>query len=390
MQNRIKSLSFISVIVILIASFIVGLSNGTQPGETPNRLPSWIDKEKVRAGFVYTDDDPKYAALMSSKGLNTLIIWGEFHHKRYFEKTLAKYREWGLAAKQAKLHVFLAYILQPSSKSFSYRRAVYSDGTTEIAPCLRDDSYWDDYLTRMGKEIAKLSLVKDLQVDGLWLDCELYDSPPKKYSYREMCYCDNCFSSFLFANHYSSEQLPAVDKDGRKQWLKQKKLLSSYLDFQEKEVESRARKLEQELHKINPNLIIGMYPTPADWARRGIARGLGTQEYPILLFATDSYYQGGHKSIPHNPTSRYKKAGIHAIYVAGYLFCRYGSNDLEDNMYEAARKCSGYWLFRMRMLWGQFGRNERLEDGSEKDYWESIARANARIDTMIVEKRAVK
>jgi hypothetical protein len=390
MKTKTRALSFAVLVAILVVPSINGTANGTQASGAANRLPSWIDEEKVRAGYVYINDDPKYAALMSSKGLNTLLVKGEFQHKRYFEKTLTKYREWGQAAKQLKLHTFLAYNLQADPNSFSYRRAVYSDGTTDIAPCLRDDSYWDDYLTRLGKAIAELSLAQDVQVDGLLLDCELYGNAPRKQNYSEACYCDNCFSSYLLANNYSGEQLPPVGPDGRKRWLETNKLLNGYLDFLKRDVESRARKLEVELHKINPNLVIGMYPTPADWARTGLARGLGTQESPVLIFATDSYYKGGHKSIPDNPTRRYEASGINAVYVAGYLFRRYGSDELEENMYEAARKCNGYWLFRMRMLWGRSEEGESLTGGSEEDYWKAISRANARIDTMIVEKRTIK
>ena len=147
-----------------------------QSDTTVTKLPQWIAKEKIRSGYLYARNNTKYAALMRAHGLNTVILKGPFQYKGRLADTLRKCRLWAQACKNEKLHLFLAYNWQPDLKSFSYRRVVYSNGASGIAPCPRDHKYWQSYLMPLGRIIAELSLESDLQVDGIFLDCELYDS----------------------------------------------------------------------------------------------------------------------------------------------------------------------------------------------------------------------
>ena len=359
---------------------------------TSESFPTWIANEKIRGGFLFASgvkyvNDTKYAGVIRSNGLNTVIATGDFHVRSSFNGTLQQYRRWAQAAKREKLHLFISYSWQPS-KSYSYRPVVYSDGTIGPAPCARDSQYWQNYLIYLGKVIAELSLEPNSQVDGIFLDCELAYSEDAKKSYgRQTCFCDNCFSNFLFTKGYSGEQLPSVEYRQRESWLREKELLDEYFLFLEKDVEELARKYEQELHRINPSFLIGMYPTiPNDWVLKAIARGFGTERFPVIHFATDSYYIGGHTSIPDKPVELYRKSGINNLYVAGFTLRSYRSDELEINLYESAKKCSGYWLFVMPMLWQPPSEGFELAGGTQQEYWQAIKKANDNIDMFISKK----
>jgi hypothetical protein len=122
---------------------------------------------------------------------------------------------------------------------------------------------------------------------------------------------------------------------------------------------------------------------------KALARGFGTESLPVLLFGTHSYYKGGHKKIPQNPREMYERYGINAFYTAGFLFGRYGSEELGINLYNAAKKCDGYWVFKLTMLWLPPNKNFKLADGSREDYLRSIKNANNEIDRLLGKSEAI-
>lgn len=385
-MNKTKSNHFRTLFFWIVCTCAVNLcsqvSCASKSRDTiVNKLPQWITTEKIRAGYLYTQNDAKYAALMRAHGLNTVIIKGLFIDEKGIKETLENYREWARACKKEKLHVFAAYNWQPSSKSSSYRRVIYSDGSSGIAPCPRDRVHWQEYFTHFGKIIAELSLEPDLQIDGIFLDCELYGSEGKKRLYGEhTCFCDNCFSSFLLSGSYSDNQLSSVRHRDRKRWLDKKKFLDGYFRFLKRDVEQLAKQYEKELHAVNSNLMLGMYPKLHNWVLTSIAQGLGTPEMPVVLFGTHCYVRRGISIIPQPLPEFYTRQKINGIYLAGFLFRTYGADDLELNLFYACQKASGYWLFRTPMLWGKFSRNESLARGSAAEYWNSIGQANKEID----------
>jgi len=358
-----------------IAAFAENMPKVQNLKITKQMLPHWIDQEKIKAGYLYAKDDTKYAALMHSNGINTVIAKANIRHKN----TLEDYRRWARACKNEKLHLFIAYNWQPDPKATVYGSAVYSDGTVGIAPCPRNHEYWQNCLIPFGKIIAELSNEPDMQVDGIFLDYELYGSEGNKKHYgHHTCFCDDCFSSFLHSEGYTGSQIPNIGRGDRNEWLKKKNLLDCYFAYLKKDVESLAKRFEQEIHKINPSLIIGMYPTPNDWVLTENARGFGTIELPMIIFATDSYSGGGYHSIPDGPSKLYKNSGIYSRYVAGFLLRSYDSDRLDENLKAAAEKCGGYWMFKMPMLWDK-NEKHKLAWGTSEHYWESIAKANRAI-----------
>lgn len=383
MSFKQRILFGVILFAFLVVCYTTIASNYQAPKHTSNNFPRWIAEEKIRAGYLHVQhDDIKYASFIRAHGLNTLILKGNLHSKNGLKQVLDGYRRWARAAKKEDLHLFIAFNWQPGLRGWSYKPVVYSDGRRGIAPCPQDREYWDNYLRPLGKAIAMLSLESGLQVDGIHIDSELYGSRKRGFGDygKDICFCDRCFSHFLLAKGYSGPELPPVGASERKKWLAEQGLLDSYFVFLSQKVELHARNLEQELHRINPNLILGIYPTPRDWARKAVFRGFGTKEFPTVIFATDSYEGGGAARIPEYPRKFYAKKGINGVYSAGFLFRCYGADDLERELALASKQCSGYWLYHMSMLWGRFANHESLPNGTELDYWQAIKKANNKID----------
>ncbi len=385
--------------MVLLAFCVIccrAIAFGKEPTQkASSNFPTWIAREKIRAGYLYAKDDTKYAALMRSHGLNTVIVKGQFQFKERFADTLEDCRQWARVGKKEKLHVFIAYNWQPAPKSWSrrgypYRPLVYSDGSTGVAPCPRDNKFWVGYLIVLGKVAADLSLEPDLQIDGIFLDCELYGNRERGHKGYgpETCFCDDCFSSFFLKRGVSGPNLPAVEKTDRAQWLKKKKLINAYSTFLAGDVKALASNFEREIHKINPSFFIGMYPTPTNWVLKSISRGFGTVDFPMIIFATDTYEGGGHKSIPDEPAEFYRNSGIHGLYAAGFILGCYDNSRLEVSLYTAAEKCGGYWLWKMPMLWENKDPRFQISPDTPQQYWRSIGRANNDINTLIGETGA--
>ncbi len=393
MKHKIRMLSVGLIFVFGANSCAAKETNSTKVGGSAKNFPCWIAKEKIRAGFLSSERDTKYAASMRAVGLNTAILSTTLHRKKEFAKTLKNCNRWAEVSKEEGLHVFIAYNWQPDPRSFSgvYRCVVYSDGRTGKAPCPRDHGYWVNYLTHMGKVIAGLSVDPDLQIDGIFLDSELYSNRGTTFkSYgKETCFCDSCFSSFLLANGYYGSELPVVELASRKKWLEDNKFLDQFFAFLAKDVDLLAREYEQNIHQINPSLVIGMYPmkiTTKNWVRRSVARGIGTEKMPIIIFANDTYTGGGAKKLPEQPAEYYAKEGINAVYAAGFLIRRYKSSALMKELPAVCKKCSGYWIFSMHSLWEPTAKKYALIHGSQDEYLRAIKEANNKIETFITEQ----
>lgn len=83
-----------NIFVILSLHFSVIICNPSISagyGETNtigHSFPRWISQEKIRAGYLYAKDNTRYAGLMHTYGLNTVIIKGDYHQKDKLAKMM--------------------------------------------------------------------------------------------------------------------------------------------------------------------------------------------------------------------------------------------------------------------------------------------------------------
>ena len=361
-------------------------------------LPDWIEREGIRAVFMYLFKGnqaliPPYVNAANNLGLNTAIVYG-----CSFAETptnLRNYREWLRLCNQAGLHVFAFYPWQPPVGN-PCRPVVFSDGAEGLFPCPLDDKLWHDYLTAdMVGKLAGLSIEgPQTKFDGYFLDMEMYGTEKqpetKKHYSFDTCYCDFCFSTFILKGT-QLKNVPPVSKDGRKSWLEQNGYLPDYHAFLAAEVEKKAEELKNSVRAVNPRLLFGVYPaiTDTNWVRTAVMRALGRDSYPVISFTTDTYGYFGNRArpgswgaerIPADLDGYFAKYDINGSYAAGYLFKAYTSSEIKDHLIKSIERAQGYWLFRISQLVDDYlPEYDRLAGGTQAEYIQAIKEANSYI-----------
>ncbi len=366
----------------------------------------WIQQKGIRAGYVYFDSPTSYADSLKKAGLNTALVKGwQFFNVSQTNATLAAYRRWGIACRQQGLHMFAAYNWQPQEKLIKqYRPVVFSDGTEGLFVCPLDVSFWREHLIANGEKIAQLSLENSVRLDGFMLDMEMYgtenEQANKKNYSRECCFCDNCFSTFLFSKGYSGGTLPAVNKKNRYRWLEEHRWLDEYFVFLGEKAEALAQEYKERIRAVNAELLLGVYPAIVDknWVQIAMMRAFGKDSYPVISFSTDTYGYGrettkhhwGADKIPSSLNEYFQKYDINGKYVAGYMFCKYTSAEIGQHLIQSCEKADGYWLWTFSQLyWTQWPDGyERLAGGSPGEYLQALYEANRSIDLMLRKRAA--
>lgn len=335
---------------------------------------AWIDRDRIRAAYHYANPpaEEKTQDLVDA-GMNAQIL------KATVEKALPFLRA---ARQHPGMHCFLALNFNVNAEQEGLRQAVLADGRVERYACPLEERFWREYLLPEMLERARLAADPDLQLDGLWIDFELYSTVTGQRYYTNACYCDHCMA--LFAEH-KGITLPALANDQRAGWLAEHGYAQEYQLFLGTRVEQFAREVREQVHAVEPNLLLGFYPTPHDWSLMAVARAFSTPELPIILWATDTYGGGGPNNVPDNWRERYAAEGINARYCAGLLLRAYSAKNLAANIYYTAAKCDGYWLFTTYTLWKPVEEHTGdyyLAAGTPEEYWAAIRRANRELDLL--------
>lgn len=335
---------------------------------------AWIDRERIRAAYFYANPpaEEKTRDLVDA-GMNAMIL------KAGVEKAMPFLRA---ARQHPGMHCFLALNFNVNAEQEGLRRAVLADGRVEAYACPLEERFWREYLLPGMIERARLAVNPELQVDGLWIDFELYSTTTGQRYYTNACYCDYCMEQFAQHRGITIPELPYAE---RASWLADHGYADEYQPYLGERVEELAREVREQVHAIAPHLLLGFYPTPRNWSLMAVARAFSTPELPIILWATDTYGGGGPNNVPDDWRARYEAEGINARYCAGMLLRRYSAKNLAANIYHTAAKCDGYWLFTTYTLWKpveEHSGDYYLAAGSPEDYWAAIRRGNEELDRL--------
>ncbi|MGC9318483.1 MAG: hypothetical protein ACP5KN_10695 [Armatimonadota bacterium] len=334
----------------------------------------WIDRDRIRAAYFYARPpaEEKTQRLVDV-GMNAMIL------KADIERAMPYLRE---ASKHRGMHAFLALNFNVNAEEEGLRQAVLADGTVERYACPLEQRFWREHLLPAMLERAELAADPELQVDGLWIDFELYSTRTGQRYYTNACYCDHCFGEFCRARGI---QMPDLDYAERRPWLEEQGYAQQYQPFLGARVEELAQQVRERVHAVDPDLLLGFYPTPHNWSLEAVARAFSTDRLPIILWATDTYGGGGPDRVPDDWREHHEQMGVNARYCAGMLLRRYSAKNLAAYIYHTSAKCDGYWLFTAYTLWTPA--EERSGDyylaaGTAGEYWQAIERGNEELDRL--------
>ena len=131
------------------------------------------------------------------------------------------------------------------------------------------------------------------------------------------------------------------DKD-RFKYLKNTGLLGKYFEVLENIVKRYAETIRMNSEKIRPDVYLAVAsPTlPVTWFERGVVKGLGQKDKPVIYFTSDN--------ITKPYINELKKENIYIVPVSAFTL---GMTSNFDKVFDNCRKYSyGYWLNRLGWL----------------------------------------
>lgn len=352
--------------------FIVLALGGYAMAQAPT---NWIERQKIRAGWIYYSDGIQQIERFKMLGMNALITSAA--DPKVFD-------QWARESRRVGIHLFGVLGFSFDTQKAGLRRAVFGNGYESVVACPTDEVFWQRHMTDRAVALAKEGKRPDKDISGILIDFELYANAEKggQLYYTDACYCDHCFGSFLKHRNLEdvTKQTPLAQ---RVKWLKDNGLFEAYHPFLQGLVRECARKMRKSVEAVRKDFFLGYYPRPHNWMLVGVAQGLGTPEHPMILWATDTYGGGGPSKIPDNWKEEMKKQDIHCYYCAGMLLRMYSAANLAANMYLVSLKGAGYWLFTVHTLCireeEQSG-DYYLAAGTPEEYCREIRRANDELD----------
>lgn len=368
--------------------------------------PWGIDARKKQA---YRDGPMHYHFLRDLKlgGFNLAMVDVEYASQEFLSdeglhKWTAMVRGWADAARRYQLRMLYAIDLGGTKAEVESwgdsPKGLYIDDVNDkenlkpglpLAPCPLQKIYWERILLRRGREVARMARENPFVV-GIGIDPEMYAC--HRYGHYKpggTCYCDYCLGRFLVKQglpESTLKELPTAEH--RRQWLAKKKLLPAYDAYLEEEMCQVAAWCRDELHRVNPDLLVCVYVLEiGNWFCRGLARGLGSPDLPVINFAEHTYYGVGYDRPWLDKTlGRFKDIGANFFEGSAlwdFYFPPTKSGYLAAHAYNLAVRAEGWWYWPGDRLYDDWTRRMFVYDGQparKADSWHAAVLANAEID----------
>ncbi|MGD9518605.1 MAG: LamG domain-containing protein [Armatimonadota bacterium] len=255
-----------------------------------------------------------------------------------------------------------------------------------LAPCPLDRQWWEKVVLRRGRAVAELSKRNPFIV-GYALDPEMYQCwDYGHYMLSGTCFCDHCVGGFLKAEG-KTDKVPNLPKTGaeRYEWLKQQGLWQDYDKYLEDETYKIACWVREDLHRINPRFLLCVYVLEiGNWFCRGLSRGLGTPEMPVIDYAEATYCPGWGQGALQD-LQKFRDWGASVIY-GGALWDQFhqptDSGGLAAHCYNFCMGAGGYWFWPGQVL-HQDAKSVPVHRGVPaflSDYWHALSLANREVE----------
>jgi hypothetical protein len=366
--------------------FAVALTAGILLGVQAETTTDWIKKEKIKATYTWMSkwhhkNPEKVASDLHNAGFNSVFLKGD--------RDPIQRKRWIDAAQKYDLKLFICFnywskgidIDNPKRK---FRHAVYKTGKTCAAPCPLNYDYWKQEVLRIPLEMTELSL-KHKCIAGLLLDTEMYGINPHAFL-EDVCFCEKCFDGFL----KKQKKTENIEASQRYSWLKKHKLLKAYYAYLETEFAKVAAKFRKDLHKKNPDLLLGNLNFVNTWFFRGLLKGFGTKKLPAISAPESPTYRQGYIPFVNKQQRDFKRQNFHIYYVPGIWDLCFYPDALAENCYKLAVNSDGYFDFTIRALYSlipQFTPILMKKSGGDMNkYWQAFKYANSEISKKVKEK----
>ncbi len=168
----------------------------------------------------------------------------------------------------------------------------------------------------------------------------------------------------------------------RHKYLVENNLLGEYRKYYiERFDKNVSRRLERELHAINPDVSLGAMPNHNNFHTRSFAKYLGTKRAPAIFDDWSMYNGEGFTEDVLEKMKLIKKLNPNNLYIPWLRINSYMSKDIAPQIYHAASKTDGYSNWSMGMLTHKHTMPLYKLPGKEiaTDYWAAYKKGNTAI-----------
>lgn len=352
----------VSTVIVSCLVLAAGSPTAQKPPETARAGAAlhrssleWIQKEKFRAVYCHRWCPEELPAKVAGAGFNTLHV--QFCHGGYDD-----IKRWGRLARENNLRLITSiWWSYPAHRQQQhgtdsgiggrYRGFVNQVGRLHTRTvCPVDEQYWDDWIVPGMREMARRA--GEARLVGIAIDPELYGSAEPDgggamgwYYFAGMCFCDRCFGEFL--QGIGAAETPAnVPPAKRKSWLEKRDLLEPYEARLTDNVQTLARRLEEIVHAIDPNLLLGFLAVydAGDFFSKGLREGLKTPDCPVMIWTETPTYRKGYHPYVDKVYERFQAVGD-VIYIPGLWLEAHPPLGLPEQAHDLAMHSNGYWVF---------------------------------------------
>ncbi|MCE5241156.1 hypothetical protein LLH23_22050 [bacterium] len=339
----------------------------------------WIAEQRVRGAYYSALSELSYYDTAAGAGINCILNKSNGFIPASPEAGLNFHADQATicAARGMK---YIAYVNFSSDTERSYTKRQYTpvvDAAGTVypnSPSPLDRGFWDQAIKQRWLLLAERA--KTAPITGTAIDFEMYGSEIIFYD-RIGCldYSDLAFNGFLQDRKLTLDQ--PVPLAQRAAWLKERNLTAAYEAYYRQTLESICRDIEQAVHRVNPDFLIGFY----SWSNHSMfyeacARGFGTEQRPVLLWPGSTYSTGYTKFEVDDQVSALAQIGAHAVFIPGLWLWQFDPQNLAANAYLCGQKAGGYWLYGVYATWEETARRRKVPHVDGPAYWAALKQAD--------------
>ena len=340
-------------------------------------VPGWFDGGKVRLAYGDLEDvesmrghferarAAKLDAVLSSLGDGLLRDYTAGETPRFLEPAADATGFFWFLGTFYRNGVYEAGGFEPVTDAF---------GRTLQAPPPLDPRWWAEGIAPIVAGAARVAATHP-NVGGVSIDTELYGTGRLMYD-EGHGYEASGWAVVVDALEAHAPALAmeasAVPVRRRLAWLVARGLSPFAWRALEDAVAGHARAIREAARAVAPDLELAFYVPylRATWFYRGLMRGWGTSERPVVVLSYDA------------ATPRVRDAladdGVHIRTLGGVLAVRLTARDLETALHTAGATSDGFWLFQYRDFGPEADPAERHDPVDA--YWDAVRAAGERLE----------
>lgn len=224
-----------------------------------------------------------------------------------------------------------------------FEKNVLFDGRIDNRPNPLDQKAWHELVVKDALAAWRQSKADGTPIAGIVIDLEMYGAKYMEVYHNACTFDEKVFLAFCRDEFRALPSPEKIAPEARYRKLVEAEKLQAYYQYLENRMAAVARQIERDIHQEAPDLLIGYLQHFDNWFFRGLDKGLGTREMPVMAFGENTYF-GYNGDAPFEQASL-NKLGAHVFYCVGLWPQMLHPDTLWKDAYLAGVESSGFWLF---------------------------------------------